>query len=283
MKTMLEILNLSIEFLRKKGVENPRRQAAELISDCIGIAPVELYMQFDRPLNSGELDSCRAALQRRGSGEPLQYIRGEVEFFGARFLVNRNVLIPRQETEILVDMIAEEIAAACKEKPVVLWDVCCGSGCIGISLKKRLPSVEVILSDISSAALDVARKNAALNDVDVTFLEGDLFLPFSGMKADYIVCNPPYVSDAEYANLEIEVRGFEPKIALVAANEGLSFYKRISNQIHSLLNPHGRVWLEIGAAQGKAVMDIFQHVPAKCMQLKADWSSKDRFFFLEIE
>lgn len=282
MRTLLEILNLSADFLENKGVKRGRHEALELISFSLGMRPLDVYVQFDRPLTESELENCRNLLKRRAKGEPIQHIRGNVEFFDCTFKVNNEVLIPRQETEILVDRIATLLA---KEELTgkVLLDLCCGSGCIGISLKRRLPELYVILSDCSPQALAIAKENAEANGVEVEFCEGDLLNPLEGRLFDFLVCNPPYVSEKEFEDLEREVRDFEPKIALVAEDEGLAFYQRLALELPKGLNPGAKVWLEMGCKQGEAVAELFKESPAKQMQVLQDWSGHDRFFFLEFE
>ena len=157
MRTLLEILTLTTEYLQQQGIQNPRRQAEDLISDVLDMPRLKLYLEFDRPLSESELELCRQRLARRAKGEPLQYIKGEVEFYGCRIGLSRDVLIPRQETEILVDIIAKQLEKENLEGKS-LWDVCCGSGCIGIALKKKFPQLKVILSDISQEALIMAKK-----------------------------------------------------------------------------------------------------------------------------
>ncbi len=282
MKTVLEVLNLSVDFLAAKGIKNSRRDVLDLFSHVLGVRPLDLYVQFDRPLQESELSRFRSFILRRSKGEPYQYISGEVGFFDCRFVVTGDVLIPRQETEILVDKIAKQLAKERLEGKV-LWDICCGSGCIGISLKKRFPELTVILSDISPDALAIAASNADKNEVEVVFKQGDLLEPFEGRQADYIVCNPPYVSEDEFAELETEVRVYEPKLALVAEDNGFAFYKRLALQLKNYLLPHGKVWLEIGHLQGEAVKEIFGKEKYSQLQLLQDWSGRDRFFLLENE
>ena len=158
MHTVIEILKLSTEFLKQKGIENSRRQAEDLLGDALGVGRMGLYLEHDRPLTESELNKCREWLKRRGNGEPLQYIAGKVEFFGCSLIVTPEVLIPRQETEILIDKIVQKLSTIDLEGKI-LWDVCCGSGCIGIALKKKFPKLHVALSDISAEALAVAKKN----------------------------------------------------------------------------------------------------------------------------
>lgn len=273
MRTLLEILKLSTDFLTQKGVANPRREAENLICDALGLKRIDLYSDFERPLSSEEVDELRNRLSRRAKGEPNPYIHGQVKFLGYPFYVDRSVLIPRQETELLADRVAQDA------KPGEhLWDLCCGSGCIGISLKKRIPDLKVTLSDLSQEALALAHRNAVLNEVEVEFVMGDFVEPLRGKEVDILVCNPPYISELEYALLDPEVRCFEPRMALLAGITGLEFYQRLAPSLEGFMKPGGRVWLEIGADQGADVRAIFGN-RGKIIQ---DWSSKDRFFFLEI-
>jgi release factor glutamine methyltransferase len=275
MKILSEILKLSTEFLQKRGIDRPRRQVEELLSYVLKLPRIELYMQYDRPMMEPELVHLREAIKRRAEGEPWQYIAGEVEFLGCQLKVNKSVLIPRQETEILADRILKELPAT----PVEIWDVCTGSGCIGIALKKKRPDCKVILSDISPEALDVARENGEQNGVEIQLLQGDLLKPFQG-KADIIVCNPPYISEKDYAQLDKEVRGFEPKIALIGGSSGLDFYQKLAVDLPRYLNPHGKVYFEIGTGMGSQVKNLFQSPIWKTQEITQDWSSHDRYLTL---
>ena len=275
MKTLGDVLKLSSEFLQKKGIDKPRRQVEELLSYVLKLPRIELYMQFDRPLIEQELTQLREAIKRRAEGEPWQYIAGEVEFLDCRLKVNKNVLIPRQETEILADRILKELP----EAPVEIWDVCTGSGCIGIALKKKRPDCKVILSDISPEALAVAKENA--NGVEVELLQGDLLGPFQG-KADVIVCNPPYISAKDYAGLDREVREWEPKTALVGGVSGFEFYHRLAQDLPRYLKPSGKVYFEIGTGMGEQIKNLFDPSVWKSVQIAQDWSSHDRYFLASL-
>lgn len=281
MKSILEVLNLSAEYLKKKGIKNPRRQAEEVLSDALGIKRLQLYLQFDRPLDDHELEISRHKIMRRGQGEPAQYIHGEVEFYNCRIKVTPDVLIPRPETELLVDMIVKDLVAKdLSEK--VLWDLCCGSGCIGIALKKRLPQLNVVLSDVSSDAIKIARENATYNNVEVHFLEGDLLAPFNDKKANFAVCNPPYISQDEYEKLDCEVKNFEPIKALVAGPTGLEFYERLAKEIKEYLQPGAKMWMEIGYLQGNSLLHLFSQPPFKNCRIEKDLSGHDRFLSIAL-
>ncbi len=282
MKTIAEILSISSTFLSERAVLRPRRSAEELLSSVLGIQRMDLYLQHDRPLVESELEAIRPLLKRRAAGEPLEQILGECEFFHCRLALTSDVLIPRQETEILVDLVAKKLG----EKPVsdrILWDLCTGSGCIGLSLKKAFPEMSVSLSDICPKALALAKKNAQANGLSVDFRQGDLLEPFFGEKADVILCNPPYISRAEYEALDPGVRDFEPRQALLAGERGTEFYDRLAKELPHFLRAGAQVFFEIGSTQGEAIQRIFNPCQWSRSSLLKDWAGKDRFFFLEIE
>ena len=282
MKTIRDVIDGTASHLEKLGFERCRREAEDLLSDALGLSRMDLYLIIDKPLEESELEICRERLKRRAKGEPLAYIHGEVEFFGCQLKVNRSVLIPRPETEQLVDRIA---TCLMKQNLTgnILWDLCCGSGCIGISLKKRFPQLHVILSDISSAALAVAEENARNNGVEVELREGDLFVPFTNERCHFLTCNPPYVSEVEFPHLQREVRDYEPRGALVGGCDGLSVYRRLADDLPHHLHHGAKAWLEIGACQADPVKSLFAQGSWKSMCIDRDWSGRNRFFFLETE
>lgn len=281
MKTILEILNLMTDHLKAKGIDHPRRQSEELLCDILRVPRMQLYTDHDRPLSEPELDKCRQALSRRAKGEPVAYISGEVEFHGCQLTVNSSVLIPRQETGVLVDLMIQQLKTMDLHGKT-LADVCCGSGCIGLALKKQFPELHVILSDISPAALTVARANAQANELTVEFCEGDLLDPFS-KNLDFLVCNPPYISETDFQNLDSEVKSFEPSLALVAKENGFEFYRRLAVGLKEAIKSTAQVWLELGAGQGKGIQELFNQQFNRLGQIKLDWAGHERFFFLEIE
>lgn len=276
------VLSEITALFKVKGMNEARRQAEYLLCDLLDCSPSQLLENQYIKINNAQQGLARKWAERRLHGEPLAYLSGQVQFYGCRLKISPAVLIPRQETEILVDQVIstlknEELIGKC------LWDICCGSGCIGIALKKRFPALTVILSDCSPDALTIASRNAAANGVEVTCLCGDLFTPFQGTKAHYVVSNPPYVSNEEYAALAHEVKDFEPHLALVGGETGLEFYKRFSQELAPFLHRHAKVWLEIGYQQGNAVKSLFNSPPWKNQFVENDWAGHNRFFFLENE
>jgi release factor glutamine methyltransferase len=282
MKRIQEMLSEVTKIFQEGGLSHSQRQAEALLCEFLHCSRAQLYAARQRPLSEQEWQQCDYWVQRRLTGEPLAYIAGQVEFYGCVIEVNRAVLIPRPETEILVDQV---VASLQKQdlKGKSLWDICCGSGCIGIALKKALPPLSVYLSDASEQAMDLAARNAAANALEVTCLKGDLLAPFQGKKTHYFVCNPPYVSENEYAILDKEVKEYEPRLALVAGENGLEFYRRLAQELPDYLYPGGQGWLEIGYQQGPAVQRLFRGAPWKKNIVKNDWAGHHRFFFLEIE
>ena len=210
--------------------------------------------------------------------KPRAYIVGEVEFYNCKISLNQNVLIPRQESEILVFYALQRLKDC---KGGVLLDLCTGSGCLGLAIKKARPDIQVILSDISPLALEVAKKNGVVNELDVEYLEGDLLAPLGHQKIDYLICNPPYVTDFEYEHLDSSVRDYEPKLALVGGNEGLDFYSALSKTLHAYINIGGKVFFEIGKDQGLKVIDLFSDPFWRKKEIIRDWAGHDRFVFLE--
>ena len=212
----------------------------------------------------------------REKGRPHAYITGEVEFFDLRLKVNESCLIPRLESELLVEKVLERLPESGR-----VLDLCCGSGALGLSIKSKRPDLEVILSDKSGAALDIAKENAQMNGLDVELVLGDFLEPFEGQLFDVIVCNPPYITEDEYSLLEKSVKGFEPKMALVGGDDGLKFYKLLAEGALQVLVDDGFLCLEIGKDQGKVLEGLFSDVSWAYKLLEKDYSSHDRFFFLE--
>lgn len=280
MKTLGEVLKLTQKFLEEQHILLPRKSAEELLSHQLKMSRLDLYLNFEMPLHEKELQSLRESLKRRAKGEPVEYIFGEMKFHELQLTVNPSVLIPRQETEILLSKIIERLKTAdLKEK--IAWDLCSGSGCLGLGLKKALPDLHLILADISERALEVAKANSVKNGLQVDFLQGDLLEPFQGKKADFILCNPPYISQKDYETLSREVRDFEPKEALLGGPNGNEFYKRLADVLPSFLNPGAHLFFEIGFDQGNTVKEIFSSSQWKGQIVEKDWAGHDRFFSIQ--
>lgn len=280
MKSVSEVLQLSANFLESKKIDRSRRMAEDLLAHVLKCKRIDLYLQYDRPLVENELALMREFVKRAAANEPIDYLIGEVDFFNCKISVDKRVLIPRPETEILVDLIVKKIDSS---RGTVLWDICTGSGCIGISLKKKLPQLQVSLSDLSPEALRLASQNSQKNQVELEICQGDLLEPFRGRKADFIVCNPPYVQLSEYFLLDASVRDFEPRGALVGGERGTEFYERLERELPQFLNRGASVFFEIGSGQGASLKKIFSSPVWTSRELHFDWSGKERFFFLEMQ
>jgi release factor glutamine methyltransferase len=277
-----EVLSKASAFFADHRIERPRRSAEDLLSSILKMKRLDLYLQFDRPLIEFEMAQMRSMMKRCISGEPISYIMGEVEFMGCSIRVTPDVLIPRHETEILVDLAIKKI----KERDPanrVLWDICTGSGCIGLGIKRACPALSVVLSDICPRAIAMASMNRDNNHLVADVRAGDLLQPFLDEQADFVICNPPYVSTKEFDLLEKSVREFEPSQALLAGEKGTDFYERFSHELPRFLRPGAQIFFEIGHTQGAIVLEIFGRPPWRSLQIHKDWAGHDRFFFLEIE
>lgn len=250
--TPLKVLAWTRTFLEERGVTNARLEAEWLLCAATGMDRVGLYLNFDKPLNEEELARYRSMVARRGRREPLQHILGTQEFCGMEFEVSADALIPRHDTETLV----EEALKRCPNARTVL-DIGTGSGCIAIALARRLPDARVTAVDISPAALALARSNAQRNGAAIEFLPGSLCEPVAGRTFDLIVSNPPYIPSSDIETLEPEVRDFDPRLALDGGADGLDIYNKLIPSARRCLNPGGWLLVEIGIGQQDAVSDLF--------------------------
>lgn len=250
--TVLKILTWTKEYLAGKGIENARLEAEWLLCEALALNRMGLYLNFDKPLQDAELVSFRSMIARRAKREPLQHILGTQEFMGLDFGTTAAALIPRHDTEVLV---TEALQAAPAARRVL--DIGSGSGCIAIVIARNLPDATVISVDISPEAIELARRNADRNEVQVDFRQGSIFEPVQGERFDLIVSNPPYISEADIETLQPEVRDFEPRIALAGGADGLDFYRQIIPSAPDHLTPGGWLFLEVGAGQSEKVTEIF--------------------------
>lgn len=266
-ETIQSLLRKSIAFFEEKGVDEAKRTAELLLAHALGAKRIDLYVRFEQPLRDDELERFRASVRRRLAGEPVQYILGETEFYGLPFHVSPGVLIPRPETEHLVEAAVDflrPIAARMLPEgraPRVL-DIGTGSGCIAIAVARHVPGARMVAVDVSAAALEVARANASLNAVGdaVEFIEGDVLADeravFRG-PYDLVLSNPPYIAAADMSALQREVREHEPHTALTDNGDGLTFYRRIALLLRAMCASGGGCFLEIGYGQHDAVRGIF--------------------------
>lgn len=284
MITVLEVIKLSTDYLQKKGIESPRANAEILLAEILKCKRLELYLSFDKPLSENEVQLCREAIRKRGLRVPLQYIVGNVDFYGLKLLVNENVLIPRPETELLVEKIISETDKSLNLK---ILDIGVGSGNISLALIKNLPNSKVIAIDVSENALNVAEQNAELNLLQerIEFKMFDILKDDTKKLGnfDLVVSNPPYISVSDFENLEPELKVHEPKIALTDNSDGVSFYKRIIEISEQILNEHGKLYFELGMGQSIQVKKYFEHRNFKNIHVTKDYSGIERIICGELK
>jgi len=298
MHTVLETINLSTEYLEKKGIESPRINAELLLAHILKCKRLDLYLSFERPLDEIELNQYREFIKRRSKFEPLQYIIGSVEFFGIEFKVNSSVLIPRPETEILVEAVIDHLknnqtTGNQLNNPEVL-DIGTGSGNVAISIAKNFPQIKVIAIDVSSDGLFLAKRNAEINGVieNINFIKCDILketpqLPDYGSgitqkNFDVIVSNPPYISLNEFPMLQPELKMYEPKNSLTDYLDGFNFYRIISEKSRQLLKPGGRIFFELGKDQAEQVKKILCENSFTNIILKKDYLNIERVISAEL-
>lgn len=279
---LLEILKDSETYLKDNNVLDPKRSSEAIFSKVLKYKVSDLYLHYDEKISDEKLKIIKQVLERRSKNEPIEYIFSETQFYGCDLFISKDVLIPRQETEILVDLIVKRLEKEDLDNKV-LWDVCTGSGCIAIAIKNKFQNLKVHMSDISKKAIDIARFNAKKNSVTINAKLGDLFFPFKNEKADFLIVNPPYVSEKEFLELDKDVKNFEPTNALIAKNDGLEFYEKIADEVLFYIKPGGKIFFEIGKDQGKKVQNIFLQKLSILGEIIQDYSGHDRFFFLDIE
>lgn len=255
--TVLELIRWGSGFFQNKGIESGRLTMELLLCNVLSSTRIALYADFERPLTSVELDKLRAYVRRIAQHEPLQYVLGEASFYSLTFEVTPDVLIPRPETEFLV-----ETAISVSKKVHTCLDIGTGSGAIAVSIAVHAPNTQWLCIDKSSHALAVAERNAIRQNVQrqCTFQQMDILTQAPSKMFDLICMNPPYVSAHEVVQLEPVVRDYEPHIALTDDADGLTFYRRLAELSKTVLADHGILLLEIGWGQSAAVKDIFHKI-----------------------
>lgn len=283
MPTVLELINLSTDYLKNKGIDSPRINAELLLAKVLSCKRLDLYLSFDRPLIENELTIYRDFIKRRSKNEPLQYIVGSVEFYGLEFIVNPSVLIPRQETEILVETIINANKGRDNSK---ILDVGTGSGIIAICLAKHLDQAHIFAIDSSADALTVAKENAIANGVEdkIDFIHYDINTDGMNLVSDFdiVVSNPPYISNEEFPKLQPELRIYEPRIALTDDSDGLSFFKTITKKANNFLKNRGKIYFEVGQGQYSQVVDILKLENFSNINIYKDYLNIERVVYGEL-
>ena len=300
-----EFISKYSEVLAQNDIHNPQNEVEILISFFLKIERGDLFLNIDNTINDTDYTILKRAISERLTRKPLQYIIGNVPFLNTTINVNENVLIPRSETEFMVEKVIKEFGHV--EPELTILDLCTGSGAIAISLKKNIQSATVYGSDISELALETAKESALLNKVEVNFIHADLFQivdsqfsnhfvhssainrsdelscnPQSAFRIgfDLIISNPPYVAEDIYSSLQPELL-HEPMIAVVAGNSGLYFYEKIISQSRDFLNPNGVIYLEIGENQAKEILALAKKYEFLKIDLYKDLCEKDRIVRLQ--
>lgn len=278
MPSVLEVLNKTKDFFEKKGIEKPRLNAEWILAKGLACKRLDLYLRFEESINESTLEALRDLVRRRGGHEPLQYILGEMPFMELTLKIDKRALIPRPETEEFVERLLKLWGDT---KPKRILDLGTGSGALALALGYYCKDSEVVAVDKSEEALALAKENAIKCGLEdrVNFLHSDWCSQVEG-KFDWIVSNPPYLTEEEWESAQVEVREFEPKQALVAANKGLEDLEKILKQVRNHLNPGGGVAFETGIAHHEALVHIARNLGYTKMESWKDLSGRDRYFIV---
>ena len=241
---IIDIINWGEKYLKDRSFDSPRNEIEILLLHLIGCKKIDLYLDFEKVIKPEDLITLRGWIKRRVNREPIQHIIGHSEFYGRRFIVNQDVLIPRPETETVIDI---SIDALSKKTTPVIIDIGTGSGCIGITLALEIPHSKVFAIDISEAALSIAKKNAAIYNLkNIEFIKMDFLSEDIKHNVDLLVSNPPYIPQKEISSLMRDVKDYEPMLALTDNRNGLVFYKKFSKIISDVVKNNGVTILEVG-------------------------------------
>jgi len=275
--TILYVLTKSQEYLKSKLVSSYRLDAELLLADTLKMNRVNLYTKFDQKLTEEQKNIYRDKIKQRGTHKPVAYILGNKNFYKYNFLVNENVLIPRPETEELVEWVLQENT----DNEIEVLDLATGSGCIAICLSKERPNWKLAASDISGPALEVAKENIKLHNVQIEVIQSDLFKNLNSKKFSLIVSNPPYIPIEEKESLETDVKDFEPHLALFL-NRPLEFYQNFLEQAKNFLEPQGKIYIETHHNWANIIQELAKKLSYKNIVIKKDLSHKERFIRLEL-
>ncbi len=277
--TVLKLLQWTTDYFQRNNVSEPRTSAEVLLAHVLAEDRLFLYLNYDRPMETNELAAYRACIKRRLGGEPNQYITGIQEFWSLPLRVSPDVLIPRPETEVLVEAVLEFLDKYGSN--VDILDLGTGSGAIAIALARELPAARIMATDLSLAALRLAQENAKLHQVDerILFVRGDMFaaIPGASQKFRVVVTNPPYISHAEILELHREIRDFEPRHALDGGPDGLAAIRHIVAEAPTVLSQAGGLFMEMGAGQAESVSGlVLESHEYRSFHIRKDYSGLDR-------
>jgi release factor glutamine methyltransferase len=275
--TIRRVLAWAVDDLKKRGFSSPRLDAELLLCHVLQQDRIKLILEAERPLEKNELTRYRELFQRRRAGEPVAYLLGVREFYGRPFRVDRRVLIPRPDTETLVEVALERTVHLDLSARVL--DLCTGSGCVAITLAKERPTTCVVGLDISADAVEVARENLVrLGAVNCAIGQSDLYAALGQPKAffDLITANPPYIPEGEIPGLDVDIRGFEPHVALSGGDDGLTIMRRVVGEAPKYLAPGGVLAVEMMTGQGAAVTEIFEQNGFVDVRIKKDLGARER-------
>jgi release factor glutamine methyltransferase len=273
--TIGSLVKWATDDFRARGIENPRLDAELIVAYALGVDRMRVILDAARPLEGAELERLRELVKRRRSREPVAYLRGEREFYGLRFRVDKRVLIPRPDTETLVDVALARSAHVSLSMRQL--DLCTGSGCVAIAMARQRPTACVFATDISEDAVACARENAQrLGAYEVAFATGDLYAPVRGRRFDVVTANPPYIPTAEIEGLQADIRDFEPRLALDGGEDGLGVVRRIVDGAAEHLAPGGVLAIEIEASQGEAVSALLRAGGFADVRVDRDLARLDR-------
>ena len=279
--TIQKLLNWVTEYLTGKHIDSPRLAAELLLSYVLEMKRIELYMYFDKPVEKEQLNLLHDLVKRAGQDEPIAYLTGKTEFYSIELNITPDCLIPRPETELLVERAIEFLRKRSGRQSVL--DLCTGCGCIAVAIAKNFADADIIATDISDAALKIASENIEKHRLKdrIKLFCGDLFDPIvpglDAAKFDLIVCNPPYVSASEFEKLDKNVKDYEPRLALFAGVDGLDIYRRIIEKVGAFLKPDAALMLEIGYSQGQAVKELLEQTGCFAkITIEKDFHNNDR-------
>lgn len=273
--TIGRVARWATDDFRARGLDSPRLEAEVLLAHALGVPRINLFLELERPLEPSELARYRALITRRRAREPVAYLIGEREFYGRPFRVDASVLIPRPDTETLVEV------ALSRTAPRSLYgralDVCTGSGCVAITIARERPTWRVSATELSPAALAVARDNAhRLGAHTLALLEGDLYAPVAGQRFELVTANPPYIPDREIDELDADVRDFEPRLALSGGADGHDLNRRVIGEAARVLAPRGVLAVEIMAGTAGDVVEMFRAAGFDDVRVTNDHAGRDR-------